>query len=290
MANDEFVLEPNQVHIWEIDLQCKPAELGALERLLSADELSRADRFVTEDLRRRFIVARGSLRLLLGRATSTDASDICFRYEQWGKPQIDSKRLSNPGNIDGKATDHLDTTSILGHRAASTDLSGLGPVQFSVTHSGDLALIALSQHPLGVDLELPDRRLSARAIASQVISDGEQAAWDKMTAAVQTNEILRLWVCKEALLKAMGLGIAEGLKKISFPMPIPDANVRFSPTFIDAGLQLHLEEDATCSRNAWLEKAFWQLEMSAEVDGAVVAIAMPRNVQNVQLHGDYARR
>jgi hypothetical protein len=71
---------------------------------------------------------------------------------------------------------------------------------------------------------------------------------------------MRLWVCKEALLKAMGLGIAEGLRQTSFPLPIPTRD-SFCPSSIEAALQMHLDDDGTCRSNHFTDATAWEMQV-----------------------------
>src|SRR5881394_2362073 len=56
---------------------------------LSDEERSRAARFRFERDRRRFVVARGALRELLGRYLDTDPGQIRFIYNAFDKPELD---------------------------------------------------------------------------------------------------------------------------------------------------------------------------------------------------------
>ena len=69
-------------------------------------------------------------------------------------------------------------------------------LQFNVSHSGDRALIALSEHcDVGVDIERPGRNAAA---VRRALSDAEREGGD---------DLLQLWCRKEAWAKAMGGGL-----------------------------------------------------------------------------------
>ncbi len=240
--------ESDEAVVFTIPLDASDAVVATNEALLSAEERDRADRFVLPELRRRFVVCRGCLRQLLGSATERAASDIRFRYERWGKPQLVSDVIP--------------------------------ALHFNVSHSSDWALIALSRSPVGIDLEVPTGRVQYRSIVSQVLSPSEQAGWDALPASEREAAIMRLWVCKEALLKAMGLGIAEGLRQVSFPMPIP-LDSAFRPTAIDAGLQLHIDDDGSCHTNAWIDVDAWSIRMLDVLPRACAAITVSRRVERI---------
>lgn len=245
-----------QAAIWVIPLCVDDQRLAACESWLSRDELMRAERFVTADLRRRFVTSRGTLRELLGRFEGRPPESIEFEYEQWGKPQLKGGRER---------------------------------VQFNVSHSGDWALVGLCQQPIGVDLEVPNSRINPRAIASQVLSKRETATWEQLPAAQRELAIMQLWVCKEATLKALGLGIAEGLTKSAFELPLA-TETSFSPLYLDPSLQLHLDEDGTCRMNSWLEPQTWRVqfltsELPASINtGSLAAVAVQRGTMNIAVN------
>lgn len=238
-----------EAQLFAFSLAASDQQLAEAERALNAEELARANRFVHADVRRRFIVCRSRLRHLLARELGIAAAQVGFRYEQWGKPQL--------------------------QQPAAADL------QFNVSHSGDWGLIVLARVAVGVDLEMPNDRFDYRGIASQILSSRERIAWEKLSPAAQATETLRLWVCKEALLKAMGLGIAEGLQQISFPIPLPGHGEPFSPESISGVLQMHLEDDGTCARNHWIDSRAWRLQLLDILPNCPMAVCLPAGVQLV---------
>lgn len=93
-----------------------------------------------------------------------------------------------------------------------------GVFDFNWTHSGEQALVALASGVSpGIDLErLRPPRPKALEIARRFFT-AEEADWlqalgeDERSAA-----FLDLWVAREAVLKALGRGIAFGLDRLSF--------------------------------------------------------------------------
>jgi phosphopantetheinyl transferase len=72
-----------------------------------------------------------------------------------------------------------------------------GAVHFNTSHSGELALVAVSDAPVGVDIE------QQRAIADPVAF-----ARRFHFETTDPHELMRLWCRKEAWLKARGVGLA----------------------------------------------------------------------------------
>lgn len=78
---------------------------------------------------------------------------------------------------------------------------------FSLSHSGDWAMLALGEAELGADLEaVAPRRLGAL----RRLCTPEEAAW----AGESPARFFQLWTWKEAVMKATGLGLALSPRKL----------------------------------------------------------------------------
>jgi 4'-phosphopantetheinyl transferase len=83
-------------------------------------------------------------------------------------------------------------------------------IHFNIAHSGDLALIALSAAPVGVDLEKTDPiDEGLEALASNVLQPSELAVWRGAPAERRLALFYIAWVRKEAYLKLTGLGLRK---------------------------------------------------------------------------------
>jgi len=88
---------------------------------------------------------------------------------------------------------------------------------FNWSHSGEWALVALARGIApGIDLEVPRPRARALELARRFFS-AEEAAWlAGLPEDAQLAGFLDLWTAREAVLKALGRGIAFGLDKLAF--------------------------------------------------------------------------
>lgn len=241
-----------EVHLWVVPLDQDRDAVKASSHILHPEELSRADRFVTAELRGRYITCRGALRrILASQLGDVDPQEIQFEYGQWGKPQ-------------------------LAHRSSAR-------LCFNVSHSSAWGLIGLANSPLGVDIEIPHERTHHRAIASQVLHPREAELFKSLPTSEFATHVMRLWVVKEALLKAMGLGIAEGLQQVSFPIPIPTEE-SFQALSIESALLQHLDDDGTCRMNHWTDPDTWRIQLQEPISGCYAAVATQRGVSEVVLH------
>jgi 4'-phosphopantetheinyl transferase len=177
--------EPGTITCWIVDLQQPAERVTALTEVLAVDERQRAARFVFARDRRRFVVTRACLRDLLGRACDRPTAAIRFEYGVHGKPSL------------------------------APDLGG-PTLHFSVSHSGDLALIVLApDRPLGVDLEAVRSLPDLHDIAARYFTAAEASAIIGMPAQEERELAFFLcWTRKEAFVKALGDGLTLPLDRV----------------------------------------------------------------------------
>lgn len=177
-------LGAHDVHVWRVPLDDE-ARAASSRSLLSDEERARAARFVREVHRRRFVVAHGALRIILAGYVGIEPASLTFVAGEHGKPALRS--------------DHL---------------TGRPAVEFNLSHSDDLALIAVAHaRPVGVDLERWSEGVEHLELAERFFSPGER---DALRALAHRPDLVEegffaAWTRKEAYLKATGHGITRGL-------------------------------------------------------------------------------
>jgi len=205
----------DEVHVWRVDLLTDAMELDGLARLLSADESERSWRFAKADLRRRFVVTRAALRQIVGLYLDMEAKEIRFEYGRHGKPRLAVGLVS----------------------ASQPDL------RFSVSHSGELALIALTVgREVGVDLEYLDREIRFESIARRFFTGAEVTALQGLPPEKRRSGFFLCWTRKEAVLKARGEGLAASLDSFSVSL-VPGVSARLIAADWD---QLQVERWTLC--------------------------------------------
>jgi 4'-phosphopantetheinyl transferase len=177
-------LEAGAVHIWRASLLVEAGQLRQLRELLSEDELCRAERFLFERDRNRFIAARGLLRKILGRYLDIEPSRLRFRYSEQGKPELAA--------------------------------NGAGDnVHFNLSHSSALAFYAIAfGRKVGVDIEQIRADLPDLEIADRFFSPSEVAILRGLAPDRRREAFFRFWTLKEAYLKATGKGLTFGLNQV----------------------------------------------------------------------------
>lgn len=144
---------------------------------MSREERAKAMRFWRHDDRDRYLASHAMLRLVLSRYVGALPGELEFEVEGNGKP-----RLRREPNV------HL---------------------SFNLAHSGDFALLAVSDAPaVGVDIEELRDDMDVPVLAGSVLSDAEMRVFRDAPAQEQRSLFFRTWVRKEAVLKGCGLGLA----------------------------------------------------------------------------------
>ncbi len=79
-------------------------------------------------------------------------------------------------------------------------------VEFNLAHSGGLAVVAIADRPVGVDVETPRTFARPAGVARRL-----GLVWDAVPAGDRESALLRAWTRTEALVKATGDGASAGL-------------------------------------------------------------------------------
>jgi 4'-phosphopantetheinyl transferase len=196
----------DEVQLWRVDLDAICSEEAQWEKLLSADERQRASRFHFARDRQHFVAARATLRIILAKYLNAEPANLSFSYSEKGKPR-------------------------LAENNAPSDLA------FNLSHSGGIALYALSRHrDLGVDVEQIRQNYEVDGIARRFFSAREQEQLAHFSAADRGEAFFRCWTRKEAYIKATGDGLSLPLSQfdVSLDAGSADALVATRPDASEA--------------------------------------------------------
>lgn len=169
------------IHVWHLDLTA-PAPP---EEHLSPDERERAARMRSPKAHAGFVSTRGHLRRLLGVYLDRHPGMLAFASNAHGKPRL-ADTVENQGLV------------------------------FNVSHTGEAAVLAFARDAaLGVDIEAPRPHRDLRRLAATCLAAAELEWWRALPPEQRLLAFTRLWVCKEAFVKASGRGLALGLRNIA---------------------------------------------------------------------------
>ncbi|USS87159.1 4'-phosphopantetheinyl transferase superfamily protein [Fructilactobacillus cliffordii] len=108
---------------------------------------------------------------------------------------------------------------------------------FNISHSADLVLVAISDRPLGVDVEKVKPVQLKRL--KRAFTVAELAYLEKLPAARQSLTMLRLWTVKEAVLKETGAGLPGKPWTVSVNVPRMDVAEQHGQRFAINFLAIH---------------------------------------------------
>jgi 4'-phosphopantetheinyl transferase len=163
---------PGEVHAWLIDLD---APVGA-DRLLDPAELDRATSYLRQRDGARFAASRAWLRMIVGRYLDADPGGLRFVTGAAGRPAL--------------AGDHA------------------GPLHFSLSRSAKRALVAVSNSPVGADIEVVSARAGLADLVAGRFGPAEARCIAGGCGGSPLRGFYRHWTAKEAYLKATGAGLA----------------------------------------------------------------------------------
>jgi len=174
----------SHVHLWRVDLSRHRAFLEEYAMLLHAEERERAARFRLEDDRCRSMVGRGALRILLAAYTGGNPRDLELKTTPNGKPVL------------AEETPHA--------------------VRWGVSHSGDMVLCGFSREgDIGVDVEHIRTHTDYQKLTARFFSSVETDWLCALPESRRLRAFYELWVCKEAVIKALGGGLSVPLDSFS---------------------------------------------------------------------------
>lgn len=177
-------LDRAEAHLWLVDTRQGSPDIS----LLSEDERRRCWRFQSDTLRERYVYVHNVLHRLLGHYLNQPPDRIVFTSNPYGKPHL--------------------------------DLAGL---PFNLSYSQHLALLAFCPNgSIGVDIERIQPIEEMEDIAARWFSLAERQAWYSLQPEERLSAFYRVWTCKEAVIKALGMGLSYPLQQFTVPVtPFP---------------------------------------------------------------------
>jgi Phosphopantetheinyl transferase len=118
---------------------------------------------------------------------------------------------------------------------------------FSLSHSGEMVMCAVSSAPVGCDLE--KKRCFDPRLARRFFHPSESAWLFSLPDGDQRTAFFRLWTCKESYMKAVGLGFALPMNEFA----------------VSVGEEITLTR--TADPRPWKLRSFWEGDYACAVCG-----------------------
>jgi 4'-phosphopantetheinyl transferase len=194
------LLAQDEIHVWFVGLEDADIPVENCADCLSVAERDRAARFKFARDRKRYLIAHGALRSILAMYLGVDAAVIDFDSGPAGKPKL-------------------------------TRNFAINDIEFNLSHSGEVALIAVTRgEEIGVDVERIREDFAFKPIAQRFFTADEVAALQDLPVDLQREAFYKCWTSKEALLKAKGTGLSGALDEVQIVLTTgPGVRVTFGP-------------------------------------------------------------
>ena len=173
--------------VLHVDLTAHAAREAEAWAWLDEEERARWQRYQHDGTRRRFALCRAALRAVLCRQIGCCNEQLAFGAADRGKPYA---------VVQGEAA----------------------PVSFNISHSGAHGLIAVAEAGrLGVDVEERRTPRHLDGLIETVLGPDERAELALARGCRKLHLFFNFWTIKEALIKALGLGLAMDMSRLEIP-------------------------------------------------------------------------
>lgn len=173
----------NGIEIWFCNIDTIVTNDSTIDAALTREELVRAGRFAIAPLSRRYRVGRAAIRRILGRWLDQEPRQVDISESDGGKPCV------------------------------------AGGPQFNMSSSGPMLLIGVgASASIGVDIELVRELDDMQQLAERYFSPRECAELESLSESMQMRGFFRAWARKEAVSKALGLGLSMDFTSFSVPL------------------------------------------------------------------------
>ena len=176
------------IHMFYMNLSggCSYEQSLALYEILPENRKAGVKKALNASVAKKRLYTGAFLQYVLSRETGISMDKICYRYGEQGKPE-------------------LDYPEILG-KTESGKAKKVPVVYFNLSHSGEYAVLAVSDRPVGIDIE--HKKKNYLAVAKRCFCENEYT--DIISAGEREEQekcFLVYWTMKEAFIKHSGEGL-----------------------------------------------------------------------------------
>jgi 4'-phosphopantetheinyl transferase len=198
---DRVIPKSGTVDLWSCSLEGDAAVLERCHAFLNEEERARAGRFVRPEDQDRFTFAHGGLRAVLARYLGIEPAALRFLNGPTGKPAL----------LDQQGRPHV--------------------LCFNLSHSHGRMLVGVANgQDVGIDLEHVRSNVEPLKLAERFYTGAEFERIKSRPVSEHAVQFYRLWVAKEAFLKAQAAGLPSLQQcEILASAPSSHASVRLSP-------------------------------------------------------------
>jgi 4'-phosphopantetheinyl transferase len=215
--NDELIIPDNTVALWYGHVDIEKDKSDQCWRMLDQLEQAYAKRLKNELQQKRYIEVHGRLRQLLSGILNQAPEKLVIEKTAFGKPFL----------------------------AEHPELA------FNLSHSANDYIIGVGKNcRIGVDIEHCNARANFSALVTKCFAEEEIQYWNCLPEDQKKTAFYSIWTRKEAFVKAVGRGLALGLRGCVINPEKPDELLRIP---MDCGNPSHwrvfevVREPGVCS-------------------------------------------
>lgn len=171
-----------------LDGDCSKEQSLVLYEMLPKERKELVDQARNEEIAKKRLYTGAFLQYVLSKETGIPVEKLQYIYNEWGKPELDVKNIVDNVQLDAVKKERIESLS------------------FNLSHSGNYAVLAVSDSPIGVDIECKNRNymsLAKRCFCKEEYEDIEAVIGEEE----RKRRFLEYWTMKEAYIKYVGEGL-----------------------------------------------------------------------------------
>jgi 4'-phosphopantetheinyl transferase len=155
-----------------------------IKEILSAEEIIKNEAMFQDNARQMFCLRKGITRILLSNYLDIAPKEVDYCYTEYGKPFFLNEKYKN--------------------------------IYFNISHSKEFIMVAITEkRNIGVDVEKINLTKKVSVMAESVFSQDELKIFKNCCKDEKLQLFYETWVKKEAISKAVGVGISLGFNTFS---------------------------------------------------------------------------
>lgn len=172
----------SQVDLWLYSILPNDDKEREFLSVLSAEEQEKAKKFHLLDDQKKYVISHGVMRQLLASYIPCNPRDIRYHFNAFGKPE-----LAFPSE----------------------------QIYFNLSHSEQLAALAVASSPVGVDIEQVKPLDDYLSLTRHFLSANEHKYFEQLAVIDQQIAFYRAWTRKEAYIKVIGMGLSYPIEQVT---------------------------------------------------------------------------
>ena len=181
----------------DISCDCPYGQSQAFYRILPEERQKKIDKMVNTELAKKRILAGIFMQYGLSIVTGIPMENIRYVYGKQGKPYLDERQFYK---TEKQCENYLESVHLPDEEPSP------GHLDFNLSHSGKYVVLAVSDKPVGIDVE--QKKKNRLSVAKRFFCKKEYTDIMVLPDEESRNrKFIEYWTMKEAYVKRMGEGL-----------------------------------------------------------------------------------